>query len=172
MSRRHLINSSNAFVNKGFTVAVLWSCVRLWHPFCVYFTFQRQYTAVQKNACTSEITKVVTQGKLFQRCTQSFVLQCTKRTLHASVLVYKFCPEKTGFNVYAEYTQLQLTFLALHNYLYIIIRCLQVCHFLCLLPIFNLWGGSTPPTPLVTAKKIRLNFFWNFDTKKSCGKSP
>ena len=30
----------------------------------------------------------------------------------ASVLVYKFRPERTGFNMYAEYTQLQLTFLA------------------------------------------------------------
>ena len=28
--------------------------------------------------------------------------------------VYKFHPERTGFNLYAEYTQLQLTFLALH----------------------------------------------------------
>ena len=34
----------------------------------------------------------------------------TKRT---SILVYKFRPERTGFNMYAEYTQLQLTFLAL-----------------------------------------------------------
>ena len=32
----------------------------------------------------------------------------------ASILVYKFRPERTGFNMYAEYTQLQLTFLALH----------------------------------------------------------
>ena len=31
----------------------------------------------------------------------------------ASILVYKFRPEKTGFNMYAEYTQPQLTFLAL-----------------------------------------------------------
>ena len=31
----------------------------------------------------------------------------------ASILVYKFHPERTGFNMYAEYTQLQLTFLAL-----------------------------------------------------------
>jgi len=31
----------------------------------------------------------------------------------ASVLVYKFCPEKTGFNMYAEYTWPQLTFLVL-----------------------------------------------------------
>jgi len=30
-----------------------------------------------------------------------------------SVVVYKFRPERTGFNMYAEYTQLQLTFLAL-----------------------------------------------------------
>ena len=34
----------------------------------------------------------------------------------ASILVYKFRPEKTGFNMYAEYTQLQLTFLALHSW--------------------------------------------------------
>ena len=32
---------------------------------------------------------------------------------HASILVYKFRPERTGFNMYAEYTQPQLTFLAL-----------------------------------------------------------
>ena len=31
----------------------------------------------------------------------------------ASILVYKFRPEITGFNMYAEYTRPQLTFLAL-----------------------------------------------------------
>ena len=31
----------------------------------------------------------------------------------ASILVYKFRPQRTGFNLFAEYTQLQLTFLAL-----------------------------------------------------------
>ena len=31
----------------------------------------------------------------------------------ASILVYKFRPEKTGFIMCAEYTQLQLTFPAL-----------------------------------------------------------
>ena len=31
----------------------------------------------------------------------------------ASILVYKFRPERTDFSMYAEYTQLQLTFLAL-----------------------------------------------------------
>ena len=30
-----------------------------------------------------------------------------------SILVYKYLPERTGFNMYAEYTQPQLTFLAL-----------------------------------------------------------
>ena len=35
----------------------------------------------------------------------------------ASILVYKFRPERTGFNMYAEYTRLQLTFLALYKYL-------------------------------------------------------
>ena len=30
-----------------------------------------------------------------------------------SILVYKFRPERTGFNMYAEYTRSQLTFLAL-----------------------------------------------------------
>ena len=33
----------------------------------------------------------------------------------ASILVYKFRPERTGFNMFAEYTQLKLTFLALHS---------------------------------------------------------
>ena len=32
----------------------------------------------------------------------------------ASTLVCKFRPKRTGFNMYAEYTRLQLTFLALH----------------------------------------------------------
>ena len=32
---------------------------------------------------------------------------------YAFILVYKFSTERTGFNMYAEYTQLQLTFLAL-----------------------------------------------------------
>jgi len=33
---------------------------------------------------------------------------------NASIIVYKFCPERTGFSMYAECTQLQLTFLVLH----------------------------------------------------------
>ena len=37
----------------------------------------------------------------------------TKRTLIIIILVYRHRPERTGFNMYAEYTQLQLTFLAL-----------------------------------------------------------
>ena len=37
----------------------------------------------------------------------------TKQT-DASILVYKFRPKRTGFNMYAEYTRPQLTFLALH----------------------------------------------------------
>ena len=32
----------------------------------------------------------------------------------ASILVYKFRSERTGLNMYAEYTQLQLTFLVLY----------------------------------------------------------
>ena len=36
-----------------------------------------------------------------------------KTNTGASILVYKYRPERTGFNMYAEYTQLQLTFLAL-----------------------------------------------------------
>ena len=84
--------------------------------------------------------KDLMQGKLFQRCTH--ILYCSVLSLgsnvktwrmskpdmgsifhinnqtntEASILVYKFRPEKTGFNMYAEYTQLQLTFLALHSW--------------------------------------------------------
>ena len=57
---------------------------------------------------------------------RELVLICTHReyatainfpyitALDASILVYKFRPERTGFNMYAEYTQLQLNFLALN----------------------------------------------------------
>ena len=34
----------------------------------------------------------------------------------ASILVYKFRLKRTGFNMYAEYTRPQLTFLALHSW--------------------------------------------------------
>ena len=40
----------------------------------------------------------------------------------ASILVHKFCPERTGFNMYAEYTQHQLTFLALHPWLKLVFK--------------------------------------------------
>ena len=43
----------------------------------------------------------------------AFILLGYLTNTDASILVYKFRPERTGFNMYAEYTQLQLTFLAL-----------------------------------------------------------
>ena len=43
----------------------------------------------------------------------AFILLGYKTNTDASILVYKFRPERTGFNMYAEYTQPQLTFLAL-----------------------------------------------------------
>ena len=43
----------------------------------------------------------------------------------ASILVYKFHQQRTGFNMYAEYTQPQLTFLAL-------VPCTRVALKLCL----------------------------------------
>ena len=43
----------------------------------------------------------------------AFNLLGNKTNTDASILVYKFRPERTGFNMYAEYTQLQLAFLAL-----------------------------------------------------------
>ena len=43
----------------------------------------------------------------------AFYLLGYKTNTDASILVYKFRTERTGFNMYAEFTQLQLTFLAL-----------------------------------------------------------
>ena len=43
----------------------------------------------------------------------AFILLGYQTNTAASFLVYKFHPERTGFNKYAEYTQPQLTFLAL-----------------------------------------------------------
>ena len=100
-------------------------------------------------------TKVLMQGKLFQRCTHflycsvlslggkvntrrmsqpdmesifktghrkllyefsklnAFILLGYQTNTDASILVYKLHPKRTGFNMYAEYTRPQLTFLAL-----------------------------------------------------------
>ena len=46
----------------------------------------------------------------------AFYLLGYQTNTEASILVYKFRPARTGFNMYAEYTQLQLTFLALHSW--------------------------------------------------------
>ena len=43
----------------------------------------------------------------------AFILLGYQTNTDAFTLVYKFRPEKTGFTMYAEYTQQQLTFLAL-----------------------------------------------------------
>ena len=43
----------------------------------------------------------------------------TKRTLMHLCFVDKFHPERTGFNMYTEYTQLKLTFLTLHFCIYL-----------------------------------------------------
>ena len=43
----------------------------------------------------------------------AFNLLGYKTNTKASILVYKFRPERTGFNMYAEYAQLELNFLAL-----------------------------------------------------------
>ena len=42
-----------------------------------------------------------------------FILLGYQTNTDASILVYKFPPDKTRFNMYVEYTQPQLTFLAL-----------------------------------------------------------
>ena len=47
----------------------------------------------------------------------AFILLGYKTNTDASIPFYKFRPERTGFNMYAKYTQLQLTFLALHSWL-------------------------------------------------------
>ena len=44
----------------------------------------------------------------------AFIFLGYQKNTDASILVYKFRPERTGLNMYAEYTQLQLTFLALN----------------------------------------------------------
>ena len=56
----------------------------------------------------------------------------TKRTL-MHIIVYKFRPKRTGFNMYTENTRPQLTFLALHSCIFLcpplpaqIIRCLWI----------------------------------------------
>ena len=57
-------------------------------------------------------TKKLCELLTLSKC-NAFILLIYYNSIDASILVYKFRPERTGFNMYAEYTQLQLTFLAL-----------------------------------------------------------
>ena len=54
----------------------------------------------------------------------------------ASILVHKFHPGRTGFNMYAKYTQLQLTFLALQPRYSFSIKV--TCAFQCRKTLLNL----------------------------------
>ena len=45
----------------------------------------------------------------------AFNLLGYKTNTDASIIVYKFRPKRTDFNMYTEYTRPQLTFLALHS---------------------------------------------------------
>ena len=63
-----------------------------------------KYSGYRKRLC--ELSKL---SKL-----NAFIVLGYQTNTDASILVYKFRPERTGFNMYAEYTHLQLTFLALH----------------------------------------------------------
>ena len=83
----------------------------------------------KKKSYNSEITKVIMRGKLFQK--SSHFVYCSILSLGGKVntrrmsqpdmdmehwciyFVFKFHPARTGFNMYAEYTRPQLTFLAL-----------------------------------------------------------
>ena len=64
----------------------------------------------------------------------AFILLGYQKNTDASVLVYKHRPEKTGFNMYAENIQQQLTFLALlpwiylSIYIFILLKELCLCH--------------------------------------------
>ena len=73
------------------------------------------------------VDKDVMQGKLFQRCTH--FLYCSVMSLGGNVntrrmpnpdmgSIFHIINQGTVFNMYAEYTQLQLTFLALHSWEY------------------------------------------------------
>ena len=52
----------------------------------------------------------------------AFILLGYQTNTDASILVYKFPPERTGFSMNAEYTRPQLTSLAL-------VTCLLLCHY-------------------------------------------
>ena len=44
----------------------------------------------------------------------AFILLGYYSNTNTSILVYKYRPERTGFNMYSEVTQAQLNYLALH----------------------------------------------------------
>ena len=57
-------------------------------------------------------SKLLCELSKLSKLNANTLLGCYTNT-DASILVYKFRPERTGFNMYEEYSQQQLTFLAL-----------------------------------------------------------
>ena len=71
-----------------------------------------KYSGHRKLLC--EICELSKLSKL-----NAFILLGYKTNTDSSIIVYKFRPERTGFNMYAEYTEPQLTFLALVSWEYL-----------------------------------------------------
>jgi len=53
----------------------------------------------------------------YQNYQNLMLLTFSETNTDVSILVYKFRPKRTGFNMYAEFTRLQLTFLALQPWI-------------------------------------------------------
>ena len=73
--------------------------VEAWHGIHLLHKKSMKYSGHRKLLC--ELSKL---SKL-----DALILLGYLTSIDASIFVYKFRPERTGFNMYAEYTQLQLS---------------------------------------------------------------
>jgi len=78
--------------------------VEAWHGIDLSHKKSMKYSGLRELLC--ELSKLSKLSKF-----NAFHLLGTNTD--AYILVYKFLPERTGFDIYTKYTQLQLTFLAL-----------------------------------------------------------
>jgi len=95
------------------------ACFLWYFTFKIIYSLSKNFTKIGSNAENAIFTfkEGTNVRKAISEVCAFFVLQCTvfvrKGKHKTDVTAWHEIKERTGFNMYAEYTQLQLTFLAL-----------------------------------------------------------
>ena len=126
---------------------------------------------------TKKIMKCTGHWKLLCEFSKSsklnaFDLLGYKTNTDASILVYKVRPERTGFNMYAEYTRPQLTFLALipWNNVGVVHLCINTFRIFLLNISFIIFIHERIHTVIITLTNCSVFYVFGFLCKSVCSR--